>query len=350
MGQATFINRIGRAVPPFDFHRKFLGFAPLLLAEGRGRQLFRRMAERCGIEHRYTCLVPSSDPARIDDEGFYRDGSFPDTAQRMARYDEEALPLAVRAIADLGMPFEAAAVTHLVIVSCTGFAAPGLDLQLLSCLGLPASVERTMVGFMGCSAAIPALKLARHIVRSEPDARVLVIAIELCSLHLRETRSLEEVLSFLLFADGCAAALVSGEPYGIEIDAFGATVLPDTIEHISWRVGAQGFAMHLSGQVPSAILHHLRGSPEIVAGGGARLWAVHAGGRTVLDAVERGLRLPPEALDCSRRVLRDFGNMSSATVLFVLREMMDRGSAGRGCALAFGPGISVETMTFTAPR
>lgn len=311
------------------------------------------MAERCQIAHRFSCLAPSSDPSLLDGEGFYRRGRFPDTAQRMARYDREALALARRAVANLGLDFEADEITHLIVASCTGFAAPGLDLQLAAQLGLAPTVERTIVGFMGCSAAIPALKLAWHIVRSDENARVLVVAVELCSLHMQESGRLEELLAFLHFADGCAAAVVSSRPFGIAIEGFGSAVLPETADHITWRVGAQGFEMHLSGQVPGAILQHLRGRPPFLPGGdrGAdALWAIHPGGRTVLDAVEAGLDLPPDALSWSRRILRDYGNMSSATVLFVLREMIDGGAAGPGCAMAFGPGIAVETMTFRAPR
>jgi alpha-pyrone synthase len=353
----AFINRIGCAVPAHDFHHKFVEFAPLLLADRTQRQVFGRMAERCRIAHRFSCLAPSSDPSRLDAEGFYRRGGFPDTAQRMARYDREALPLACRAVADLGFDFEADEITHLIVVSCTGFAAPGLDLQLAAQIGLAATVERTNVGFMGCSAAIPALKLARHIVRSDAAARVLVVAVELCSLHLQESDDLEELLSCLHFADGCAAAVVSARPFGIAIEGFGSTVLPQTADHITWRIGARGFEMRLSGQVPGAILRHLRERPAIlpedrddVAPDDIALWAIHPGGRTVLDAVEAGLALPPDSLSCSRRVLRDYGNMSSASVLFVLREIMECGAAGPGCAMAFGPGLAVETMRFRAPR
>jgi alpha-pyrone synthase len=351
MSARVFINHIGCAVPAYDFHHKFIDFMPLVLQNDHEQKLFRRMAERAQIEHRYSCLAPSSDPLVLDGEGFYRLGMFPNTAQRMARYDQEALPLVSRAVADLGRHFDREEITHLIVASCTGFLAPGLDLQLVEYFDLSPTVERTIVGFMGCSAAIPMLKLARHIVRSDPSARVLAVALELCSLHLQESTVLNEILSFLLFADGCAVALLSSEPGGIEIREFSAAVLPVTSDHITWRIGASGFAMHLSGQVPSAILHHLPKLPHLVSGTnpqGVTLWAVHPGGRTVLDAVEKGLGLSADSLLCSRRVLRDYGNMSSATVLFVLRDMLDRTDIGEGCAIAFGPGIAVEAMTFSA--
>ena len=351
MIQTAYINRIGRAVPAHDVHRKFVDIAPHYLADGRDRQLFLRMAERCQIEHRYSCLVPSRDPEKIDEEGFYRFGSFPGTAERMARHDREALPLACRAVADLGLGTERAGITHLIVASCTGFAAPGLDLQLAAQLGLIPGVERTVVGFMGCSAAIPALKLARHIIRSEPDARVLVVALELCTLHFHECAALDEILSFLLFSDGCAAALVTADPEGIEIGGFSAAVVPETADHLTWRIGSLGFHMNLSGQVPAAIMRCLPGAlPRLLGGADTSeiaLWAIHPGGRTILDAVERGLEVAPASLSRSRRVLRDYGNLSSPSVLFVLREMTDDLAAGQGCAMAFGPGLAVEAMRFS---
>jgi alpha-pyrone synthase len=351
MLERVFINRIGCAVPEHDVHRKFVDFAPRLLARDRDRRLFERMAERSRIEHRYSCLTPGPGQDDLDADGFYRRGAFPDTRQRMARYEREALPLACRAVADLGLELSSEAITHLIVASCTGFSAPGLDLQLIERLDLRPTVERTLVGFMGCYAAMPALKLARHIVRSDPAARVLVVALELCTLHLQESGSLEEILSFLIFGDGCAAALVSAEPSGVEINAFAAALLPETTDHITWRVGALGFDMHLSGRVPSAILSGLPNHVRCLLSGVERqniaFWAIHPGGRTVLDAVEEGLGLAPDALTDSWRILRDFGNMSSASVLFVLRDMMDRSAAGQGCSMAFGPGMAIEAMSFS---
>ena len=354
MPGAAFVNRIGCAVPRYDVHEKFAGYAPRLLADARDRTLFARMSERCQIAHRYSCVAPSPDPTELDRAGFYTRGDYPDTARRMAMFDREALPLARLAVAELGLGAACGSITHLIVVSCTGFAAPGLDLQLASELGLSPGVERTIVGFMGCAAALPALKLARHIVRSDPAARVLVVALELCTLHLQETAQLDTVLSFLLFGDGCAAALVSSEPEGIAIEGFAAAVLPATADHLTWRIGAFGFDMRLSGQLPGAILRYLpQASPYLLPGATVRdiaLWAVHPGGRTILDAVEHGLGLPADALAYSRQVLRDYGNMSSASVMFVLREMLERGAVGPGCAIAFGPGIAAEAMRFSLPR
>ena len=212
-------------------------------------------------------------------------------------------------------------------------------------------MERSIIGFMGCYAAINTLKLARHIVRSEPQARVLVLNLELCSLHLKETANLDQILSFLIFGDGCAASIVSAEPVGLALDSFRAVLVPDTRDLITWNIGDFGFDMVLSGQVPAAIQEALRSrGPEILEGAPVSsidLWAVHPGGRSVLDAVERAFDLKPAALSPSRNILRRFGNMSSASVMFVLETMLKHsGRRLNGCAMSFGPGVIAETMLF----
>jgi predicted naringenin-chalcone synthase len=272
----------------------------------------------------------------------------------MALYREAAIALARQAIAALDIAAERDAITHLIVASCTGFTAPGLDFDIMQDAGLAPSVERTIVGFMGCFAAVNALKLARHIVRSETDAKVLVVSLELSSLHLQEQWELEKMLSFLLFGDGCGACLVSAEPAGLALDRFHATVIPRSADLITWHIGDQGFAMHLSGQVPGRIRRWLREHGAGLLGprtvGDIPLWAVHAGGRSILDAVQHGLALPPDALRHSRDVLRDFGNMSSATLVFVLERILRSSHAtGDGMAMAFGPGLTVETFAFHRP-
>ncbi len=351
------INRIGTAVPDHDVHNDFVKFARTMLPDAKTQTVFDRMAERAGIAHRYSYLRAGRlDAGEVDADGFYRRGRFPSTADRMALYKPQALRLARQAAAALDLGDDAGALTHLIVASCTGFTAPGLDLQLVGALGLRPDIERTMIGFMGCSAAVPALRAAHHIVRSDPDARVLVVNLELSTLHFQETSELEKVLSFLLFGDGAAAALVTAEPRGIALDEFRAVVIPDSEELITWNIGDQGFDMYLSGQVPARIMRTLKGELEqskatdVLRGGELAeidLWAVHAGGRTVLDAVEAGLQLSPHALEASRAVLNDYGNMSSATVMFVLQRLLRNSSPGaRGLAMAFGPGMVAETFRF----
>jgi len=348
----AYINRIATATPPHDVHDPFLRFGQhMLRADQRRLALFNRMADRSGIAHRYSFVQPDPGGAVKDVEGFYRAGSFPDTATRMKKFEACAPGLAVETAEKLLAGEDRSRITHVIVTSCTGLAAPGIDFELMERCGLPTTVERTMVGFMGCYAAINALKLARHIVRSQPDARVLAVNLELCTLHLHETDDLEEILSFLLFADGCAAALVSADPVGVEMKSFRAALVPDTKALIRWNIRQQGFDMVLSGGVPAAIRTALTDARDDILGGAndIDLWAVHPGGRTVLDAVEQAFGLPPAALSASRSVLNDYGNMSSGTVMFVLdRIMRDAARKGgqNGCAMSFGPGLVAETMMF----
>ncbi len=345
MGEA-FINRIAAAVPPHDVHAAFLEFArDSLIRAGRNPELFKRMVERSGIEHRYSCLSLDAAP------GFYRRGSFPDTEARMRLFRQEAAILAERAVERLLPPAERAKISHFLITCCTGFSAPGLDFEIIARCSLPRAVERTFIGFMGCYASINALKLARHIVRSERDAQILIINLELCSLHLQETVAIEQILSFLLFADGCAASIVSSKPEGLALERFHAATIPDSGELITWNIGNRGFDMVLSGKVPVALRQALPDNVGDILDGHAPesigLWAIHPGGRSILDAVEQALALPSSALSISRDVLRRFGNMSSATVMFVLERMLNEAPAGQlGCAMGFGPGIVAETMLF----
>lgn len=350
----AYLNRVATAVPENDVHQAFIDFAGGMLQQERLRKLFARMAERSEIHHRYSCLQTQGalSETAADAHSFYRMGAFPNTAERMKIYERCAPVLMRRALDRLALtPDEVRRVTHVLVTSCTGLYAPGLDFEIVDHLGLDPSVERTMIGFMGCYAAINALKLARHIVRSEPDAKVLVVNLELCTLHLQETQDLAQVLSFLVFGDGCAASLVSADPSGLALDSFRALPIPETRGLITWRIGEQGFDMMLSGQVPGELGQALKSSKAAVAEAlkGVELWAVHPGGRTILDAVEEGLGLPKEALAASRAVLGEFDNTSSSTVMFVLQRLMMQSHKGaRGCAMSFGPGLTAETMRFTA--
>ncbi len=371
---AAFLNAIGTAVPAHDVHASFVAYARTLLSAPREQTLFDRMSERSGIAHRHSVLRPGRlDAGEVDADNFYRPGAFPSTAARMALYREHALPLALRAVQALKQPSAAGGgeadgvlhgITHLVVASCTGLVAPGLDVQLVDTLGLDPGVQRTMIGFMGCAAAVPALRAAAHTVRAEPGARVLVVNIELCSLHLRESHSLEELLSFLLFGDAASAAVVSARPEGAELLDFRSLLLPKSRPLITWDIGNQGFEMQLSGLVPgriaTALAEERQRTDDSGLGFGRQrgataseigLWAVHAGGRTVLDAVQKGMALPPEALATSRAVLSDVGNVSSVTVMMVLQRMLAQprtspNGSELGVVMAFGPGLSAETLRF----
>ena len=338
------LNRIGTAVPVHDIHGLFVDWAHARIADERAAKLFRRMADRAGIARRWSVLAPPPGGSQIDG-GFY-DGALPGTAARMAVYAEEAPRLALAAVARLG---EIGAISHIVVASCTGFVAPGIDQIVARELGLPPTVERTLVGFMGCYAAVAALRVAHHIVRSTPDARVLVVMVELSTLHLQGTTALEPLLAMLQFGDGAGAAIVSAEPSGLAIDRFFAHTLPDSAALIRWTIGDEGFIMHLDGAVPNRIAEALHDTPTraaLIGGDPVDRWAVHAGGRSVLDGVERGLDLPRGALADSRAILAENGNMSSATLMFVLERILAGDGAENGIAIAFGPGLAAEGFHF----
>jgi predicted naringenin-chalcone synthase len=352
------INRIGTALPALDIHGMFVDFMNNTQLRGKFDRVFNRMVERAGIFHRYSVLPADAvSTAPTEADMFYSPGKFPSTARRMKAYEQFAPGLAERAVAALDLQGRAAEITHLVVASCTGFSAPGLDQILAKRLGLRTDLQRSMVGFMGCSAAIPALRIAQATVLADPAARVLVVNLELCSLHMQHTEDLEKALLFLIFGDGCSAALVTAEETGIAMQDFRTALLPDSEELITWHIGNDGFDMTLSGKVPGRIMQALQedlareDSGGLLRGEGTQaidLWAVHGGGRSILDAVEAGFRLDKSALQDSRSVLAACGNMSSATVMFVLQRMLRTAERGkRGLAMAFGPGVVAETFRFS---
>ena len=282
----------------------------------------------------------------------------PTTAQRMAHFAELAPPLAVRAAAAALRPsgLAAADLTHIVTVSCTGFAAPGVDFALIRALGLPPTVERTHVGFMGCHGALNGLRVARAFAAAEPGARVLLCCVELCTLHYHYGWEAQKVIANALFADGAAAVVgapAEAAPAGAwRVAATGSCLVPDSAAAMTWTVGDHGFEMTLGRQVPRLIALHLRPWLEgwlarhDVALAEVGSWAVHPGGPRILDAVEEGLSLPRGAADVSRAVLAECGNMSSPTVLFVLDRLRTSGAPRPCVALGFGPGLMAEAVLF----
>lgn len=324
--------------------------------------------ERSSIDRRHSVLDDYAREDAADFTFFPTDWSLspaPSTGARNAIYREAVVPLAEdaarKALADAGRtPDE---VTHLVFVSCTGFFTPGPDILLVRRLGLPATTKRTLVGFMGCYAAFNGLRVAEGFVRSDPKAVVLVVCAELCTLHFQTEGTLEEAVVNSLFADGCAAAVLSGEARAGTLDLVATHALmdDDSLGDMTWEIGDTGFAMTLSSRVPKVIARHapayLR---EITAAAGLTpadltFWAIHPGGRAIVEQAAEALHLPDGATDDSLAVLRDYGNMSSPTVLFVLKRVLDRhraavaaGERGEraGVAMAFGPGLTLEGALF----
>ncbi len=285
-------------------------------------------------------------------------GRGPSTAARLARYRAAARELggvaATRALdaAALGP----GAVTHLVTVSCTGAQSPGVDHDLIEALGLSPDISRAHVGFMGCHGAINALAVASSIVRADTAAVVLVACVELCSLHFRVRGSWDQQVANAIFADGAACAVVGvgggggGADGGTELRGFASRVFPGTRGLMSWEIGDQGFEMRLSPRVPGGPGRGGGGWVDgFLAGAGLERgsvahWAVHPGGRDILEGVRLGLGLGEASLAASRRVLDLHGNMSSGTVLWVIDELRRGGARGPIVGMSFGPGLSGEAV------
>jgi alpha-pyrone synthase len=282
------------------------------------------------------------------------DGVGPTTGQRMRIYVEESGPLALRAakIALAESKFEPGSITHLVTVSCTGFAAPGVDYALIHGLGLLPTVERTHVGFMGCHGALNGLRVANAFAGANPAARILMCAVELCSLHYYYGNDADKLVANAIFGDGAAAVVGTGGAGDWTVAASGSCLIPESGYAMGWKVGDRGFEMAMSRQIPGLIARHLRPWLETWLGdNGLSIadvgsWAVHPGGPRILTAVQEGLALPRDALAASWGIFKDFGNMSSPTVLFVL-DRLRREIQPRPCvALGFGPGLVAEAALF----
>ena len=326
---------------------------------GRPRTV-RALYGRSGIERRHSVLLNASDGPLAERQSFYPpargpDDAGPPTDARMRAFEEHAPGLALSAAQAAldDASTDAGAITHLVTVSCTGFFAPGLDASLVHRLGLSPSVERTHVGFMGCHGALNGLRVATSFAGADPGARVLLCAVELCTLHLGYSWDPQTVVANALFADGAAAAVGVGASHGAastgwRVAATGTFLLPDSADAMSWKVGDHGFRMTLSAAVPDLSQRHvgewLQGwlgaqgltIPEV------RSWAVHPGGPRVLTAFGKTAGLDSGAFAASRAVLADHGNMSSATLLFILQELRSSGAETPLVAMAFGPGLVVE--------
>ncbi|MGJ0203786.1 3-oxoacyl-[acyl-carrier-protein] synthase III C-terminal domain-containing protein [Leucobacter sp. gxy201] len=285
----------------------------------------------------------------------------PSTGARNALYRREAPALfaaaARAAVSEAGV--EAADITHVITASCTGCFAPGPDYLLVRELGIPPSAERTHIGFMGCAAAFPALRTAARACEAAEGAVVLVVCAELCSIHIRSSSDPEQIVASAVFGDGAAAAvLTSGAPRAeaplLEVGAFATGITSEGEQDMDWTIGDQGFEMRLTAEVPRIIGREIAEAVGAMIGADAGAlvdgWAVHPGGRSVLDRVESGLGLDRSALDHSRAVLRDHGNMSSATILFILRRFLHDDALADGsrvAGLCFGPGLTIETALFT---
>lgn len=348
---------LGTALPP---HRMSQAEALVMTQEiacsdERQRRLASMLFRKSGVEARHSAVPHpiAYDYARRESDSSARQG--PTTGERMQLYSTHAPPLAEAAAhrALAAANFSPRDVTHLVTVSCTGFDAPGVDVALFDSLGLRATTPRVHVGYMGCHGAINGLRVARGLIAENPEHRVLLCACELCSLHYRFHWDDEGIIGNALFADGAAAAVLTGAPPSSAADRWslvgtGSCLIPDSRESMSWRVGDHGFEMRLTSDVPRHIEAHLR--PWLsewlarfdVAMDQVDHWVVHPGGPRILDAVEVALGLEARHTTLSRQVLAELGNMSSPTVLFVLERLEAVRPQGVCVLLGFGPGLMAE--------
>lgn len=311
-----------------------------------------RLYKRTAIQYRHTVLDPYDAAMTIP---------FASTAERMKIYEKHALALAIQAIHNGIDPHDLPKITHLITVSCTGMYAPGLDIELTLKLNLASHVERTCINFMGCYGAFNALKLADYICRQNPQAYVLVVSVELCSLHFQPMATMDNFIANAIFADGAACALVHSQPKGgknLQLKSFRCELAPSTELAMAWYIRDQGFDIILSSYVPTILSENIREPTQKLL---AHLnlqnqdidcFAIHPGGKEILSAVESALAIPAEKNQEAHEILNDYGNMSSATILFVLKKYLDKISTlqhqNKILAMAFGPGLTIESALLEA--
>ena len=359
----SYICAIGTANPPYkipqmqvaDFMAQALQFG-----EQETRKL-KALYRVSGINQRYSVLEDytktnglfSFFPNTPDLE------PFPTVQQRMQVYREHALALSEQAIRSClnNTAVSLPQITHLITVSCTGMYAPGLDIELVEKLGLTPHVQRTAVNFMGCYAAFNAIKLADAICKSDPKAKVMLVCTEICTIHFQKSPEHDHLVSNALFGDGAAAVLMQGQPgtaLSFELQSFHCDLAPAGKRDMAWHIGDTGFEMTLSSYVPDLIKKGIKDLTDRLLLGlkttidEIKLFAIHPGGRRILEVIEQELGMTRDQNRFAYQVLKEFGNMSSATVLFVLKELMDSLSPEEKdepvLSFAFGPGLTLESM------
>jgi prepilin-type processing-associated H-X9-DG protein len=324
----------------------------------RTRRRINAVSRKSGIAQRYSVIADFS--RKKSDYTFFSKhpelDALPGLNERMQVFREEAVKLSLEAVnAIKGLEEVRNEITHIITVTCTGLFAPGLDIELSRALGLKRTVQRSSINFMGCNAALLALKQAGQICAAEPGALVLVVCTELCTLHFQKDYSDDYIMSNMLFADGSAAALI-GQPRPVlsasyrplHVSRFHSMLLHEGHDHMAWQVSEKGFIMNLSSYVSGLLNTNIKTHLEESGVSREEIchWAIHPGGKKILDDFCVALRLSREKLKSSYEVLNEFGNMSSATILFVLRHLATKGNIGsreKIYSAAFGPGLSIES-------
>jgi predicted naringenin-chalcone synthase len=357
------IIAIGTAVPQYEHKQEsILGFMQNVYAlnEADKRKL-KFLYHQGGIATRYSVIPDYSLPA--NEWQFYPPTEnlepFPKLEQRMEWFQKYAAELSMNAINKCLEEKEETIITHIITVSCTGMSAPGLDLELMEMMKLPPTTFRTSVNFMGCYAAIHALKLADAFCKADATANVLIVCTELCTLHFQKDYSIDNITSSMLFADGAAAVLISGneEQEGATIDSFYSMVAAKGSNDMAWKLSSKGFLMTLSSFIPDLIEEDFE---ELVHGAlrsagisknDITHWCIHPGGKKILESVHKSLGFTNGQLQNCYDVLNEYGNMSSPTVLFVLEKILaslNKKEPGKIFGAAFGPGLTMETFILSA--
>ncbi|MTI86606.1 MAG: type III polyketide synthase [Balneolaceae bacterium] len=360
---AVFIHNIATSVPPHAVKQQRIReiMKQHLASNRKTKAIIHRIYSQSGIEKRHSVLedfIPNNNGALF----FNGEAKTPPgTKARNDMYEQEATPLFLdvsQKLLDDNKTFDKDDITHVITVSCTGFFAPGPDFQIVKSLGLKPQTQRFHIGFMGCYAAFPALKMAQSFCMADPKAVVLVVCAELCSLHFQFGSNIDELLSGSVFADGAAGLLVSSkqpEKPAFSIDKFATSLVFKGEQDMAWSIGDSGFDMVLSTYVPNIIRDNIE---EVVQPlydqyeaqkEDIDYWALHPGGRAILDKIQSNLQLKPPQISASRKVLAEYGNMSSATVLFVLKELLNTQlkEGDKILPVAFGPGLTIESGLLT---
>ncbi|WP_188991764.1 type III polyketide synthase [Paenibacillus nasutitermitis] len=354
---------IGTAVPDYKMEQNDVSqrLSDALKDYSDSRRWAKRIFKQCAVETRYTCepnLLEDAANCRYFPHNYVSEA--PSTAQRMQLYKREAVPLGLKAaqaaLQDGGIaPSE---ITHLITVSCTGQFLPGMDALLTRKLGLSPTVNRIPLQFLGCAAGLKAICLANQLVCGDSSAHVLIVSVELCTLHIQPSSQREALYAASFFGDGASSCVVGPQRAAhrgcFQLGPDYTVLLPGSLEEMVWEIGAHGFDLYLSTAIPKLIGQFI---PEEVSrflkdGFKPSLWAIHPGGRGIIDALKDAFALTEEQTRPSRAILRDYGNMSSATILFVLEEIRQALREGEaddenGIAMAFGPGLTVEMVRFT---
>lgn len=354
---------IETASPPFKVAQSF-GASELKKRMG-GTSAISRMidmaANQSGIDHRYFVIKDGEENST--DKFFTKDGKHfsPDTKTRMSEYEKWSILLTKQAVKELAEKnnINFGAIDRLITISCTGFFAPGLDYELIKEFDISPAVKRTNIGFMGCAASLIGINSVWEAMKQNENENVLLVSVELCSLHLQTEPTRDNILANMIFADGAAAAYFSKNntlaKRKLEIQFAESFLFQDSAKFMGWKIGNNGFEMMLSSELPKIILNSaVPRAKEILNSHGIdilkiKYWALHPGGRAILDALQNGLELSDEQLKPSREVLRNYGNLSSVSILFVLKNVLKNSQLNIDdyvCAIAFGPGLTMELVLF----